>query len=115
MKTPRIDSNDLKKFFKQTKIATLGELKKVLGTEVAVTVFRKLKEQGYRSSYSHRGAYYTLDRNSTTKGFGRINQFGFQETVIYWRRLKVLLIVRLQVTMLRSWKVLCMCSSTKHC
>lgn len=62
MKTPRIDSNDLKKFFKQTKIATLGELKKVLGTEVAVTVFRKLKEQGYRSSYSHRGAYYTLDR-----------------------------------------------------
>ncbi len=62
MKTTRIDSNDLKKFFKQTKIATLDELKKVLGSEVDVTIFRKLREQQYQSSYSHRGKYYTLER-----------------------------------------------------
>ena len=31
-----------------------------LGTIVDTTVFRKLKELSYRSSYSHRGRYYTL-------------------------------------------------------
>jgi hypothetical protein len=32
-----------------------------LGTEVDLTVFRKLSALPYRTSYSHRGAYYTLD------------------------------------------------------
>ncbi len=31
-----------------------------MGTSVDTTVFRKLKELSYRSSYSHRGRYYTL-------------------------------------------------------
>jgi hypothetical protein len=48
-------------FFKRQKIATLPEIKDVLGTAVNSTVFRKLKELAYRSSYSHRGRYYTLD------------------------------------------------------
>jgi hypothetical protein len=39
----------------------MPELKEVLGTEVDVTVFRKLKKLAYRTSYSHRGAYYTLN------------------------------------------------------
>ena len=43
------------------KIATMPELKKALGTSVDVTVFRKLKDLSYRTSYSHRGSYYTLD------------------------------------------------------
>ena len=51
---------DLVHFLKQNKIATLPELKAALGTPVDVTVFRKLKEIGYLSSYSHRGRYYTL-------------------------------------------------------
>jgi hypothetical protein len=38
----------------------MPELKAALGTDVDVTVFRKLKELGYRTSYSHRGGYYTL-------------------------------------------------------
>lgn len=42
------------------KIATLAELKQALGTEVALTVLRKLKELDYLSSYSHGGRYYTL-------------------------------------------------------
>jgi len=42
------------------KLATLAELKQALGTDVAVTVFRKLKELDYLTSYSHRGRYYTL-------------------------------------------------------
>src|SRR5207249_10033445 len=31
-----------------------------LGTSATMTVFRKLKALGYRTSYSHRGKYYTL-------------------------------------------------------
>jgi hypothetical protein len=43
------------------KVATLPQLKRALGTSVTYTVLRKLSSLGYRSSYSHRGAYYTLD------------------------------------------------------
>jgi hypothetical protein len=43
------------------KIATMPQLKDVLGTSVTYTVLRKLFSLGYRSSYSHGGAYYTLD------------------------------------------------------
>ena len=32
-----------------------------MGTDVDSTVFRKLNELAYRTSYSHRGSYYTLD------------------------------------------------------
>jgi hypothetical protein len=39
----------------------MPQLKTALGSDVAVTVFRKLAALPYRSSYSHRGAYYTLD------------------------------------------------------
>ena len=37
------------------------ECKQALGTQVDVTVFRKLKQLGALTSYSHRGRYYTLD------------------------------------------------------
>jgi hypothetical protein len=47
---------------KKQKIATMDELKAALGTDVDLTVFRKLKELSYYTSYSHRGAYYTLDQ-----------------------------------------------------
>jgi hypothetical protein len=39
----------------------LPQLKKALGTSATMTVFRKLKALGYRTSYSHRGKFYTLD------------------------------------------------------
>ena len=39
----------------------MPEMKAALGTRVDVTVFRKLATLPYRSSYSHRGAYYTLE------------------------------------------------------
>ena len=45
---------------KRQKIATLAELKVSLGSSATMTVFRKLKALGYRTSYSHRGKYYTL-------------------------------------------------------
>jgi hypothetical protein len=61
MKRPSFLSDPLRKFLRMKTIATLPELKQVLGTSVDITVFRKLKELSYRTSYSHRGRYYTLD------------------------------------------------------
>src|SRR5260370_33546875 len=51
----------LLQFLRKNRIATLPQLKRVLGTEADITVFRKLKELSSRTSYSHRGAFYTLD------------------------------------------------------
>lgn len=51
----------LRQFLRRNRIATLPQLKLLLGTEADITVFRKLKELSYRASYSHRGSFYTLD------------------------------------------------------
>jgi hypothetical protein len=53
-------SEVLRSFLRRKQIATLEELKQILGTTSTMTVFRKLKKLGYRTSYSHRGKYYTL-------------------------------------------------------
>jgi hypothetical protein len=54
------DANAVQSFLLKRKIATLEELKEVLGSPSTMTVFRKLKPLGYQTSYSHRGKYYTL-------------------------------------------------------
>jgi hypothetical protein len=64
MRTESFHADDLAKVLRRSKIATMPELKKALGTEVDVTVFRKLKQLAYRTSYSHRGSYYTLDETA---------------------------------------------------
>jgi hypothetical protein len=61
MRTESFHAEDLAQALRRSQIATMPELKKALGTEVDVTVFRKLKQLAYRTSYSHRGSYYTLD------------------------------------------------------
>jgi hypothetical protein len=61
MKPIRFSAEGLEAFFQAAKVATLPQLKSTLGTAVDVTVFRKLSTLPYRTSYSHRGAYYTLD------------------------------------------------------
>ena len=43
-------------------IATMLEMQDFLGTPVYKTVLRKLKQLSYRSSYSHGGSYYTLEK-----------------------------------------------------
>ena len=40
----------------------MDDLKKALGTDVRMTVFRKLKELPFGTSYSHRGKYYALEK-----------------------------------------------------
>ena len=64
MRTVSFHADDLAKTLRHRKISTMPELKIALGTEVDVTVFRKLKQIGYRTSYSHRGAYYALDETA---------------------------------------------------
>jgi len=62
MGSQRYNITDLERFLIRNKISTLQELKDVLGTDVGITIFRKLKELSYRSSYSHGGRYYTLNK-----------------------------------------------------
>jgi hypothetical protein len=64
MRTESFHADDLARALRHSKIATMPELKKALGTEVDVTVFRKLRQLAYRTSYSHRGAYYALDETA---------------------------------------------------
>ena len=61
MMTQRYGTEPLSKLLKKKKIATMSELKQALGTNADATVFRKLKQLSARSSFSHRGSYYTLD------------------------------------------------------
>jgi hypothetical protein len=60
MNTPKYHLQVLKEFFERHKIATLDQLRGALGDPARCTVFRKLGELQYMSSYSHRGKYYTL-------------------------------------------------------
>ncbi len=61
MRLEEYRAQDLIELFRKNKIATMPELKAILGTQADATIFRKLRELSYRSSYSHRGRYYTLD------------------------------------------------------
>ena len=79
MKSESFHAEDLVSVLRRSKIATMPELKKALGTEVDVTVFRKLKQLSYRTSYSHRGSYYTLDETAQfdEKGLWSFNSVWF--------------------------------------
>ena len=72
------DQEAVQSFLENRKIATLEELKKALGSSSTMTVFRKLKPLGYRTSYSHRGKYYTLE------GTPRFDQQGLWEYDSVW-------------------------------
>lgn len=60
MRPTAFDPSVLRQHLRRHQIADLPELKRVLGTDTALTVFRKLKQLGYLASYTHRGRFYTL-------------------------------------------------------
>ena len=60
MRTARFHAAFLEELLRQRTISTMPDLQHALGTKVAATVFRKLKELDYLTSYSHRGRYYAL-------------------------------------------------------
>ena len=60
MRTPTYDAAALKRLLETERACTLDDMMQALGTQVRMTVFRKLSELSYLTSYSHRGKYYTL-------------------------------------------------------
>jgi len=60
MKTTKYQLSLLEDYFERKKIATMADLKAALTTNVNMTIFRKLKELSYYSSYSDQGKYYAL-------------------------------------------------------
>jgi len=60
MRTPTFPAQALESLFHEQTIVTLEQLRDALGDPARSTVFRKLGELEYLSSYSHRGKYYTL-------------------------------------------------------
>ncbi len=61
MRRPEFSASAITTLLRSQKIATLPQLTQALGTDARRTVFRKLSELQYRTSYSHRGRYYTLE------------------------------------------------------
>ncbi len=76
MRPTTYHAQDLVDFLRREKIASIAQLKKALGTSANATVFRKLKELSLRTSYSHRGSYYTLDE---TADFDDMGLWSFRE------------------------------------
>lgn len=64
MRPLSFDPQVLRKHLLRHTIATLPELKDVLGTSANLTVFRKLKPLDYLTSYTHRGRYYALRQSA---------------------------------------------------
>ena len=60
MRIPSYHATELRQLLEKKKVCTLEELMGALGTTVRMTVFRKLQELPYVTSYSHRGKYYAL-------------------------------------------------------
>ena len=56
----------------------MAELKRALGTHADMTVFRKLRQLSYHSSYSHRGKHYTTDETA------RFDQLGLWSFRAVW-------------------------------
>lgn len=60
MNTIRLLLQPLLACFRRLRALTMPEMKAALGTQVDMSVFRKLASLPYLTSYSHRGRFYTL-------------------------------------------------------
>ena len=61
MRPTEFFADALTTLFREQTVATMPEMMNALGSRSRSTIFRKLRKLGYRTSYSHRGRYYTLD------------------------------------------------------
>ncbi len=61
MRPPEFSADSILALLRKQTIASLPEVMAALGTRARRTAFRKLKDLAARTSYSHRGRYYTLD------------------------------------------------------
>jgi hypothetical protein len=60
MLPPDASENALRSYFRKHRVAEISELFHLLETRSRMSVFRRLKAIGYRSSFNHAGRYYTL-------------------------------------------------------
>jgi hypothetical protein len=60
MLPPDASENALRSYFRKHRVAEISALLRLLGTRSRMSVFRRLKAIGYRSSFNHAGRYYTL-------------------------------------------------------
>ena len=60
MLPPDASESALRSYFRKHRVAEISELFRLLGTRSRMSVFRRLKAIGYRSSFNHAGRYYTL-------------------------------------------------------
>ena len=74
--TPSSHAARLRQLFRDRTILTMDQLKAALDTQVAMTVFRKLRQLSYLSSYSHRGKYYTLAEIARFDQLGLLSHHG---------------------------------------
>jgi hypothetical protein len=79
MRTVQFQPSSLQALFDRQQIATMEELKNALGTDVNMTVLRKLRPLGYLSSYSHGGRFYALkqDVRFDRRGLYRVDDVHF--------------------------------------
>lgn len=70
MRTVQYATDKLRKVFFQEKVLQMKNIKENLGTSVKMTVFRKLNQLFYKSSYSHANQYYTLDKIAKYDNYG---------------------------------------------
>ena len=78
MNVPQYQAQTVASFLKRRKIATLDEIADAIGSASPRTVFRRLTELDYLSSYSHRGKFYTL------KAIARITPEGLWTLRTVW-------------------------------
>lgn len=71
----------MKNFFRKNRVANMCELSSLLQTTSRMSVFRRLRELDYLSSYSHAGRYYTLRSVAKfdTAGIWSFNDIGFSK------------------------------------
>jgi len=70
MRPTEFSADAITRLLRKQQIATLPQLMAAIGTEARRTVFRKLAQLSYRTSYSHRGGYYTLDERAQFDEWG---------------------------------------------
>ena len=78
MRPTSFDSSVLRAHLLRHKIADLPTLKQALGTDTAITVFRKLAPLAPLTSYTHRGRFYSLSE------IARFNDLGLWEHDSVW-------------------------------
>ena len=64
MRLTDFSAEAIARLLRKQKIARMPKLMGAMGTNARRTVFHKLKELAYRTSYSHCGRYYTLDEGA---------------------------------------------------